>query len=276
LSRASDGTLLLNRPTGGDIAFYENNGVAQMIIKATSGNVGIATSTPLYTLSVNGTGSFNQPVFVGTPTNASHAATKSYVDSIVGGGAGTGSFSTLTVSGTSTFNGNIWFGGAAYSSLNMNGNNITGINKITASVIDPIYSINGVKYATYGSDTIGIKTEIFGKESLTQIALGKWQAVIDFGNLQKGSDLWLFWQAINEGKNMKDMVIALTPEFDGRVWYELHPNEKQIVIYGQMTGVKSQNPIVSYHIAAPRHDAKEWGNVVKDQTEKASFILQSK
>ena len=45
LSRASDGTLLLNRPFG-DIAFYENNSALHMIIKGTSGNVGIGTTAP--------------------------------------------------------------------------------------------------------------------------------------------------------------------------------------------------------------------------------------
>jgi len=262
------------------------------------GNVGIATTTPLYTLSVNGTGAFNQPIFVGTPTNAGHAATKSYVDSIVGGGAGTGSFSTLSVSGTSTFSGNIWFGGAAYSSLNMNGNNIVGVNKITASVIDPVYDIDGVKYATYGSDTIGIKTSIYGKVKLISSSKNNvlsskyteneggylipgitYSATLDFGSAKSGSDLWLFWQTVNAGNNMKDIVITLTPEFDGRAWYELRSAEKQIVIYAEIQNSKSihQNSLsVSYHLTAPRHDTNKWGNRVKNQLEEASFILKEK
>jgi len=63
------------------------NGATSDIVIDTSGNVGVATTTPLYTLSVNGTGAFNQPVLVGTPTVAGHAATKSYVDSSVTGSA---------------------------------------------------------------------------------------------------------------------------------------------------------------------------------------------
>jgi hypothetical protein len=55
LSRASDGTLLLNRPFG-DIAFWENNATLHMIIKGTSGNVGIGTTSPSEHLSIEGTG----------------------------------------------------------------------------------------------------------------------------------------------------------------------------------------------------------------------------
>ncbi|MBI4034056.1 MAG: hypothetical protein HY378_00725, partial [Candidatus Brennerbacteria bacterium] len=46
----------------------------------TSGNVGIATTSPAYALHVYGTAAFSQPVIVGTPTTNSHAATKNYVD----------------------------------------------------------------------------------------------------------------------------------------------------------------------------------------------------
>ncbi|MEI6835505.1 MAG: hypothetical protein WCK59_01610, partial [Candidatus Falkowbacteria bacterium] len=78
------------------ISFYTNDsgvtadgdaGALRMLIN-NYGNVGIATTTPLYKLDVNGTGSFNQPVIVGTPTIGTHAATKNYVDSALSGGSG--------------------------------------------------------------------------------------------------------------------------------------------------------------------------------------------
>lgn len=69
LSSAADQKLLLNRPTEQDIEFRENNGTAQMIIKGTTGNIGIGTSTPQAllhlattgnrSLTMDGTGTFN-------------------------------------------------------------------------------------------------------------------------------------------------------------------------------------------------------------------------
>ena len=57
LSRASDKTLYINRPLNKDIEFRENNST-QVIIKS-SGNVGIGTTSPAHTLSINGTVSSN-------------------------------------------------------------------------------------------------------------------------------------------------------------------------------------------------------------------------
>ena len=49
--------LFINRPTGGNIYFRENNS-DQLIIQATTGNVGIGTTSPVSLLSVGGTNQF--------------------------------------------------------------------------------------------------------------------------------------------------------------------------------------------------------------------------
>jgi hypothetical protein len=88
----------------------------RLSILRNSGNVGIGTTTPAYKLDVSGTGRFTQPVIVGTPNDANHAATKSYVDSAAGGGIPSAiNGYTLRASGTS------W---VANSNLYNNGTNV--------------------------------------------------------------------------------------------------------------------------------------------------------
>ncbi|MDE2079676.1 MAG: hypothetical protein KGI73_04835, partial [Patescibacteria group bacterium] len=72
-----------------------------LAVNLTSGNVGIATTSPAYTLSVNGQGTFNGNVLhgIGTPAASTDAANKSYVDTLVNGGGGT----AWTVSGSDTY-----------------------------------------------------------------------------------------------------------------------------------------------------------------------------
>jgi hypothetical protein len=69
----------------------------------TAGNVGIGTTAPSYTLDVSGTGRFTGQVTIPvTPTANTHAASKQYVDGLIGGGVGTGTNGqTLRHNGTS-------------------------------------------------------------------------------------------------------------------------------------------------------------------------------
>ena len=71
--------------TGGYLNFIVNN---------TAGDTAANNGTLALTLAANGTATFAQPVYVGTPTAAGMAATKAYVDTAVGGG-GSGTFATV-------------------------------------------------------------------------------------------------------------------------------------------------------------------------------------
>lgn len=143
----------------------------------------------------------------------------------------------LTVTGTSSFTGNITIGG--------------GSGKITTGTIDPVFDIDGTKYATYVPDFVG------GTRVETSGVLGTNEGgvEIDFNNLETGSNLWLFWQSSN--KSIEDVVVLLTPSFDGEAWYE--KEGEKVVIWSDKEGE------VSYRLSAPRVDNQKWGNLAEDQ-----------
>ncbi len=221
---------------------------------------------------------------VATPVNSADAATKQYVTDVV----------TSAVGGTTTSTGSYVLkgGDSMTGNLNMGGNNISGVNKLYVTTIDPLYEIGGAKYATYVPNSIGQTTSVSGKLNLLKSDFDNQEvgfpagnptsqiltAALDFSGAGRGSDLWLFWQTIAEGKNMKDIIVNLTPEFDGRAWYELRPSAKQIVVYAEPSTTYHLPPTtyaVSYHLTAPRHDAAEWPNAVPNEQEKG-ILLKSK
>ncbi|MBU1877159.1 hypothetical protein KKA72_02345, partial [Patescibacteria group bacterium] len=126
-----------------------------------------------------------------------------------------------------------------------------GTGKLTVGTIDPIFEIGGEKYATYVADFAGgVRMETSGTANLENR-----KYVIDFDKLEKGSDLWLFWQTSN--KKIEDVVVLLTSSFEGKVWYEKNGNI--LTIYGKESGE------VSYRLSAPRLDFKKWGNLTEDE-----------
>jgi len=156
---------------------------------------------------------------------------------------------TSTIAGDLTVEGNGNFGTTTIGG---------GSGKINVGTIDPIFEIEGKKYSTYVPDYAGgTRIENSGVLKLgSNGEVGKWQQEINFKNLEKESDLWLFWQASN--KNIDDVSIILTPSFSGNVWYE--KEEAKITVYGNQKGE------VSYNLSAPRVDYDHWGNLSEDQT----------
>jgi hypothetical protein len=118
-----------------------------------------------------------------------------------------------------------------------------------------------VKYATYGHSTIGIKEEVALK--VTPRAWSEprqmYAYVLDFDELEKGSDLWLFYQVTDFGKQWESLVVSLAPGFDGRTYYEEDRENNRLVIFS------SRNAPVSIRLIANRFDFSKWGNLRPDQ-----------
>ncbi len=267
-------------------------------------SLAVSTSSPAYNLDVWGTGRFINNLAVGTPIGNGDATPKSYVDGLVYWYAGNGYLypasttmniaigtSTtpsykLDVSGSGRFTGSLIASGG----INLNNQNITGVNKLTVTTIDPIYLIDGRKYATYVSDTIGLKMEVYGKAKLlrssdkTQMSKNKkigignldlditgtdHQYIIDFKSVPVGSDLWLFWQTIKEGRDMQDIVVSLAPEgAPARVWYEFLPADRQLVFHSD------REVTISYHLVAPRHDSDSWRNIYESDEPGVPLLIK--
>ncbi len=245
---ALNGILSAGNVSGG---VFAANAVATSSPFAFPNNLGVNTTTQVglpQPLSVYGGGYFSGSVGVGTTTPG-------YELDVASNGATTARFGTA---GSDT----VVIGG--------------GSGKITVGTVDPVYSINGDKFATYGPEMTGIKVETTGVLDLDQAANGEWQKTIDFGSVPKGSDLWLFAQTTNLSRPGLDKLVALlTPSFDGRVWYEKDAANNRLTIYAVPSS--NQQPATSYQISyrftAPRFDWQEWPNTSSDAS--PGFILNN-
>ncbi len=135
------------------------------------------------------------------------------------------------------------------------------IGKMDVGTIDPVYTIGDTKYATYGHSTVGIKEEAALKATPVEHAPGSNQFVytIDFDTIEKGSDLWLFYQITDFGPSWQNLVVSLTPEFDGRVFYTVDEARNELRIFA------SQSAPVSIRLLANRFDFSKWNNLRPDQ-----------
>ena len=133
--------------------------------------------------------------------------------------------------------------------------------KLDVDTIDPVYTIDGIKYATFGHSTIGIKEEVVQTMRLTERnrRSGYYEHTISFSDLEEGSDLWLFYQITDFGDEWNSLGVTLTPSFDGRVFYEKGVKNNQLRIKATQSGE------VSLRLIADRYDAAEWPNLRTDQ-----------
>src|SRR3989344_2420795 len=125
-----------------------------------------------------------------------------------------------------------------------------GNGKINVGTVDPPYTINGDKFATYMPAMVGQKEETTDIVRLPESR----ELVLDFKRAEKGSDLWLFAKVTNLKQNFNKMVVLLTPGFAGKAWYEKDVANLRLIIKGDATGE------VSYRLSAPRFDSDKLPN----------------
>ncbi|MEK6840675.1 MAG: hypothetical protein AABX79_01850, partial [Nanoarchaeota archaeon] len=209
-----------------------------------SGNlVGIGTAAPAAKLHINTTDNTTTAMRIEGLNSTGGNATWLFIQNASGNvGIGT---TTPTGGKLNIFGGN----------LNLSGNNITNVLKITldtGGTIDPPYRVGDTIYATYSPFIVGSKEEVTGTIKLNS------SYVIDFKNLEKGSDLWLFYQVTDFGKNMENLQVILTPSFNGKVWYQKDPVAKTLIIHGDSSGE------VSYRMTSNSWNWKNWGNIARN------------
>ena len=141
---------------------------------------------------------------------------------------------------------------------------INGTSKITVSTWDPLYTIGGQRYATYGTGMIGVKEESVGL--LTLDCRGNTcSKTIDFRNMPEASDLWLFAQTTDLEENFNQLSVQLTPSFLGQVWYEKDAAKLSLTV--KATRIGRVPAEVSYRLTAPRFDHASWSNISSEENE---------
>lgn len=131
-----------------------------------------------------------------------------------------------------------------------------GSGKLTAGTLDPPYTIDGQKYATFLPSMTGVKEETTGVVATNELVQGVgYRSIIDFGTQPTGSDIWLFSRATDLKNNFTNLVVLLNPSGNVRSWYDLDQTNYKLAIY---TSAPSR---VSFRLTAPRFDAASWGNV---------------
>ncbi|MFZ2310640.1 MAG: hypothetical protein WAW11_03785 [Patescibacteria group bacterium] len=159
-------------------------------------------------------------------------------------------------------------GGSLTGDLNMGGNDILNINKLTVNTIDPLYNIKGTNYSTFAPSIAGgVKEEYTGRADIKAKSStdGVREYVIDFDTIEVGSDLWVWRHTVDFSD--KNVEVLITP-YGGfaQVYSSIKDNK---IIFKADRAVS-----VHYRLSGRRVDWKSWPTKALNQTEKAGFVIE--
>ncbi len=258
----------------GDLVVNTN----QLVVDTSAANVGIGTATPNSSYKLHVAGNLLADAFYDTTSpgtwflNPAGASVLGGNISMVGdlymqdgspliSSLNSGSYNTITIKGSND---------STTPSLCVEGTGTgsTCDGKINAGTIDPPYTINGKKYATYIASMTGVKEETVGTVRTSERVDGVgYRKVIDFNRQPDGSDLWIFNKTSKLRENIKDMVVLLTASDNTRTWFNIDKANLTLTIYS------SKPTTVSYRLTAPRFDAEKWKSIREDDDPVTGFIL---
>ena len=278
---------------GGGINVYGNGNVTSHIdgtgntyLNVAGGSVGIGTTAPQTALQVIGEISAVPSGFTGNPgSGAGNVTVAGSVSSLNFWRRSLTGFPSTPAAGDRY----AWYNpdGTARLWTSVTGDVLTiasngtvtigGVSKLNVSTIDPVYTIGGEKFATYGPEMTGINVETTGDVQLTAPASSYrssssyWTYVLDLANAPKGSDLWLWTKTTNlKNVGLDGVSVLLTPSFDGKVWYEKDRKDMTITIYAEPSSsfkIQNANLEISYRLSAPRFDSAKWPNTSSENVE---------
>ncbi len=234
---------------------YNTNGTATIVLCTGQSGAACATTSALENTLSAGSWVIDNQSNVGEPALAVNNGKGG--DLIVASAGGVLRFRVAT-------NGDVFLGDNSGTDLTVGG----GTGKIDVGTVDPPYTINGKKYATYLASMIGVKEEVSGSTQTTEYLPGVgYRTVIDFNAQPEGSDLWLFGKTTNMNENIGKLTALLTPNFPTKTWYEVDQSNKRVNIYSAMPAQ------ISYRLTGPRFDAANWLNTRTEGV--AGFIINN-
>mgnify|MGYP001599213208 CR=1 FL=1 len=232
-------------PTGSGALYYDG----------TNKRVGINLTNPLYNLHVSSTIWANTTIYAQNFLGSMSAS--NITTGVFGNGIGNFAFPVVLNVGMSNVTNQ---GFTLYVSGTARFAAATIVGKLTVGTIDPVYNIEGKEYATYVASMTGVKEETTGKGKLAtsnqQPATSNfYEYAIDFEKLEKGSDLWLWYQTVDFSKDNVGVLVTPYAE-EANIYY---------LINGSKLIFKGNKPVeFSYRLTGKRHDWKNWPNEISD------------